>query len=154
MSYGYAAVLRVNPVYETYRTVDQQQQCDDGGYVREQKDTTGATVLGAVVGGALGNTVGKGDGRKATTIAGAVVGGMIGHNIAKNSDSSRYQQGPCRTVDAERDDRHVAGYDVEYSYKDEVYVARMSYDPGNRIRVRVSVTPADDDAPPLPPRRR
>ncbi len=151
VSYGDASVLHVTPVYETYRTVDQQQQCDDGGYVREQKDTTGATVLGAVIGGALGNQVGKGDGRKAATIGGAVVGGVIGHNIAKNSDSNRYQQGSCRPVDVERDDRRVAGYDVEYSYKGEVYVARMSYDPGNRIRVRVSVTPADDDMPPPPP---
>ncbi len=150
VSYGYATVLRATPSYETYRTVD-QQQCDDGGYQRVQKDTTGTTVLGAVVGGALGNTVGKGDGRKAATIGGAVAGGFIGHNIAKNSDSNRYQQGSCRPVDVERDDRRVAGYDVEYSYKGDVYVARMSYDPGNRIRVRVAVTPADDDMP--PPRR-
>ena len=150
VSYGYAAVLRVNPAYETVRTVDQQQQCDEGSYVREHKDTTGATVLGAVIGGALGNTVGKGDGRKAATIGGAVVGGVIGHNVAKG-DSDRYQQGPCRVVDVEHEDRQPAGYDVEYNYKGEVYSARMSYDPGNRIRVRVTVLPADDGIPPPPP---
>ncbi len=145
VSYGYATVLRVNPAYETFRTVDQQQQCDDeGGYQRVRKDTTGATVLGALVGGALGNQVGKGDGRKAATIAGAVVGGAIGHNVAKNGDSGYYQQGPCRIVDVEREDRRPVGYDVEYNYKGDVYVARMPYDPGNRIRVRVSVVPADD----------
>jgi uncharacterized protein YcfJ len=146
--YGYATVLRVNPAYEDYRTVE-QQPCDDGGYQRVQKDTTGGTIIGAIVGGALGNTVGKGDGRKATTVAGAVAGGVIGHNIAKNSDSGRYQSGPCRDVD--RMDRRVLGYDVEYNYKGDVYVARMLYDPGNRIRVRVSVVPADLDGP--PPRR-
>ena len=153
VSYGYATVLRVNPTYETVRTIEQQQQCDEGGYVRERKDTTGATLLGAVVGGALGNTVGKGDGRKAATIGGAVVGGVIGHNIAKNGDSNRYQDGQCHPVDVDHEDRRPAGYDVEYSYKDEVYVARMSYDPGNRIRVRVSVVPADEEGMP-PPRHR
>jgi uncharacterized protein YcfJ len=118
--------------------------------VQQHKDTTGATVLGAVVGGALGNTVGKGDGRKAATIAGAVAGGAIGHNIAKN-DSDRYQQGPCHVVDVENEERQPVGYDVEYNYKGEVYSARMSYDPGNRIRVRVTVLPADDGIPPPPP---
>ncbi len=156
VSFGYATVLRATPAYETVRTVDPQQQCDDGGYVRERKDTTAGTVLGAVVGGALGNTVGKGDGRKAATIGGAVVGGVVGHNIAKG-DSDRYQPGACRTVEVEHEDRRVAGYDVEYNYKGEVYFARMAYDPGNRIRVRVTVQPADDGyapPPPPPPRRR
>jgi uncharacterized protein YcfJ len=151
VSFGYATVLRATPAYETVRVVDQQQQqCDDGTYVREHKDTTGATVLGAVVGGALGNTVGKGDGRKAATIGGAVVGGVIGHNIAKG-DSDRYQPGPCHVVDVDHEDRRVVGYDVEYNYKGEVYFARMAYDPGNRIRVRVTVQPADDGYGPPPP---
>ena len=47
-------------------------------------------MLGAIVGGALGNQVGKGDGRAAATVGGAVVGGAIGHNIAKNSRPGNY----------------------------------------------------------------
>lgn len=153
VTYGYASVLRVTPAYDAYRTADQQPPCDDGGYQPTGSgDTIAETVLGAIVGGALGNTVGKGDGRKATTIAGAVAGGVIGHNIARNNDSNRSQQGPCRLAEVGHDERHVVGYDVEYNYKGEVYVARMSYDPGNRIRVRVTVLPADGDMP--PPRRR
>ena len=42
------------------------------------------TIIGAVAGGLLGNTVGKGDGRKAATVAGAVAGGAVGNNVAKN----------------------------------------------------------------------
>jgi uncharacterized protein YcfJ len=145
VTYGYATVLSVNPAFETYHAVE--QQCDDGGYQRVQNDTTGGTIVGAIVGGALGNTVGKGDGRTAATVVGAVAGGAIGHNIAKNSDSG-YYQGGCRMVDVERSDRRPAGFDVEYNYKGDVYVARMPYDPGNRIRVRVSVVPAEDGPPP------
>lgn len=148
VSYGYASVLRVTPVYEDNRTVD-QQPCDDGNYRQRHKNTTGGTVLGAIVGGALGNQVGKGDGRKAATIAGAVAGGAIGHNIAKNSNNGYSESGPCGV---ERPERRLAGYDVEYNYKGDVYVARMAYDPGNRIRVRVSVLPADDGG--SPPYRR
>ena len=50
----------------------------------------GGTVLGAIVGGALGQQVGKGDGRKAATIAGAVAGGAIGHEVEKDQRRSVY----------------------------------------------------------------
>jgi uncharacterized protein YcfJ len=40
--------------------------------------------------------------------------------------------------------REVVAYDVEYSYKGDVYMSRMKSDPGSRVRVRVSVTPVDD----------
>jgi outer membrane lipoprotein SlyB len=49
----------------------------------------GGTLLGAIVGGALGNQVGKGDGRKAATIAGAVIGGAIGHEAEKDGRPTR-----------------------------------------------------------------
>ena len=147
VTYGYANVISVNPAYETYHTME--QQCDDGGYQRVHNDTTGGTLLGAVIGGAIGNTIGKGDGRTAATVGGAVVGGAIGHEAAKNSDNGYYQPGPCRMVDVVHDDDHrPAGYDVEYNYKGDVYVARMPYDPGNRIRVRVSVVPAEEGPQP------
>jgi uncharacterized protein YcfJ len=135
-------VIRVTPVYDNYTTVE--QQCD--GYRPAPKDTTGGTVLGAIIGGALGNQVGKGDGRKAATIGGAVIGGAIGHDVAKNSDPN-YVPAGCRTVEVPRGDDRPAGFDVEYDYKGDVYVARMPYDPGNRIRVRVSVVPADEPPP-------
>jgi len=141
VSYGYANVLRVTPVYDNYTTME--QQCD-GPPQPAPKDTTGGTVLGAVIGGVLGNTVGKGDGRKAATVGGAVVGGVIGHNVAKNSDPNYVPSG-CHMVEVPRGgDGPPSGFDVEYDYKGDVYVARMPYDPGNRIRVRVTVVPADE----------
>ena len=36
-----------------------------------------------------------------------------------------------------------ATYDIEYRYRGELYTSRMNYDPGDRIRVRISVTPAE-----------
>ncbi len=145
-SYGVATVLSATPAWETVRAGGQQQVCDDDGYYRRDnqgKKNTG-TVIGALVGGALGNTVGKGDGRKAATIAGAVAGGAIGRHAA--SDGGSYGQN-CHYEDVDREERRPAGFDVEYNYKGDIYVTRMSYDPGNRVRVRVTVVPEDRDRP-------
>jgi len=47
-----------------------------------------------------------------------------------------------RTVEA----RRIVAFDVEYSYKGDVYISRMRRDPGSRVRVRVSVRPDEDGA--------
>ena len=45
---------------------------------------------GTVVGGVLGSTIGKGDGRTAATVGGAVAGGAIGHEVEKNNRGADY----------------------------------------------------------------
>ena len=49
------------------------------------KADTGLAV-GAIAGGLLGNTVGKGNGRIATTAIGAVIGGIVGSEIGRSLD--------------------------------------------------------------------
>jgi uncharacterized protein YcfJ len=44
--------------------------------------------------------------------------------------------------------RKVVAYDVEYNYKGDTYMSRLDFDPGSKLRVRVSVTPDDRRAPP------
>ena len=143
VSFGYAQVLRADEVVEVQRTRSTEERCDGVEY-RQSGQTTGSTVVGAIVGAALGNQVGGGDGRKAATVAGAVAGGVIGNNIARNRVDA--QSGRCRLVEVEREDPVVVGYDVEYMYKGEKYVSRLPYDPGNRLRIRVSVMPDDSVA--------
>lgn len=142
--YGWADVLRVDPNYSIVRTEAPQQQCYDQQVVRrEGGNTTAGTVLGAIVGGVLGNTVGKGDGRKAATVAGAVAGGAIGHHAAGSGSEYETTETRCRDVSQVSEQRRITSYDVEYRYRGEVYVSRLNYDPGERLRVRVSVEPAD-----------
>lgn len=138
VTYGYAQVLRATPVYQTVRVRVPETRCDGVGNA-EGRNSTGGTLVGAVLGGALGNQVGKGDGRKASTLVGAVVGGAVGRRV----DTSARGAGPsrCRTVEVERNERRLTGYDVEYQYKGETYMSRLAGDPGNRLRIRVSVTP-------------
>ena len=48
--------------------------------LRRQEQNVGGAVLGGLIGAAIGNQIGDGDGRRAATVAGALVGGAIGAN--------------------------------------------------------------------------
>ncbi|MGA9341771.1 MAG: glycine zipper 2TM domain-containing protein [Rhodanobacteraceae bacterium] len=146
VKYAWADVLRVDPVYDQVPVHSPQRECEDVPVTRrdDRGNNAAGTVLGAVIGGVLGNQVGKGDGRKAATVAGAVAGGAIGHGIASRDDEYYDDTQPrCRTVDRVSQERRIAGYDVQYRYRGEVYASRLDYDPGERIRVRVTVAPAE-----------
>lgn len=134
VTYAYAQVLRATPVYAIVRVRAPEQRCVE----RDGGDPTGGTVAGAVIGGALGHQAGKGDGRKAATVAGAVIGGAIGRRVDRNDGSAGTR---CRTVEVERNERRIVGWDVEYQYKGDTYMSRMDYDPGSRLRIRVAISP-------------
>lgn len=148
VSYAYAQVLRVDPVYERVILSRPEERCEDE-VVYERVDggnRAAGAVIGAVIGGVLGNQVGKGSGRRAATVAGAVAGGAIGGNIGEGQArvTGEEVRPGCRLVEVEREERRLAGYDVEYRYKGDVYMSRLDHDPGDRLRIRVSVAPADE----------
>lgn len=144
---AWADVLRVDPIYETYESSRPREDCYEapvGGHVDTRGNNTAGTVIGAIVGGALGNQVGNGDGRKAATVAGALIGGAIGNNSARRDD--RYYSGTetrCATVGERYSERRIVAYDVQYRYRGDVFMSQLDYDPGERMRVRVSITPAE-----------
>ncbi|MCW8808198.1 MAG: glycine zipper 2TM domain-containing protein [Rhodanobacter sp.] len=141
--YGWADVLRVDPVQAVTQTNEPRQQCYDQQVERHDRGNSAAgTVLGAVIGGVLGHTVGKGDGRTAATVVGAVAGGAVGNRVSDHGGDYQTTQTRCRQVDTVSEQRRIIGYDVEYRYRGEVYMSRLSYDPGERLRVRVRVEPA------------
>ena len=142
--YGWADVLRVDPVQGVTRTEVPRQECYDQPVVRRDPgNSTASTMLGAVIGGVLGHTVGKGDGRTAATVVGAVAGGAVGNRVSDHGSTYESTQTRCRQIDQVSEQRRIVGYDVEYRYRGEVYNSRLSYDPGERLRVRVQVLPAD-----------
>lgn len=124
----------------------------DGAYRRDGGSETGrtmATVLGGIAGAVLGSKVGNGSGRYVGTAVGSMVGGMAGRSIYDNTQRNRQAQtGTVRVCDPEPvngryygSDERVDGYDVTYEYAGRTYRTRTSYNPGDRMRVRVSVTP-------------
>ena len=107
------------------------------------------TAAGAVIGGVIGSQVGSGRGRDAATAAGAVIGAGIGHSQAQKRNAAN--QGPPREYTVERCDtrysqhweERVDGYKVTYVYNGRRQVTELPYRPGDRIRVRVDVSPAE-----------
>ena len=150
--YGWADVLRVDPVYDDAGpppSAPPREECYE-----EQTEISppppdnraGSTVLGAIVGGVIGHSFGKGSGRAATTAAGAVAGAAIGNSVADAEQQGRpgyTTERHCRIVDGAGGARHIVAYDIEYRYRGELYTSRMNYDPGDRLRVRITVTPAE-----------
>ena len=59
----------------TVQSVHQEKRKGEGG--------AAGIVGGAVVGGLLGNQIGKGSGRTVATVGGAVVGGIAGNEVQK-----------------------------------------------------------------------
>ena len=141
--YGWADVLRADPIQGVTRTEVPRQECYDQPVVRHEGGNSAVgTVLGAVIGGVLGNTVGKGDGRRAATVVGAVAGGAVGNSTSRGRDYEDTQT-QCREVSSVSEQRRIIGYNVEYRYRGEVYMSRLNYDPGERLHVRIRVDPAD-----------
>jgi uncharacterized protein YcfJ len=100
-----------------------------------------------VVGGLLGNQVGKGHGKEAATAAGAVAGAMVGNNVANaNAPQAAYVEGQrevrnCRqVVDVQN---RLTGYRVNYDYHGQQYSTVMRENPGPNLQVRVSVEPVE-----------
>jgi len=142
--YAWADVLRVDPVYGVVQTSTPTQQCYDQQVTQQTPSNKGlGTVLGAVVGGVLGSTIGHGRGNTAATVGGAVVGGAVGNSVASGGQTYTTNQTVCQPGSQVTQQRQIIGYDVEYRYHGDVYMSRLSYDPGERLRVRVNVSPAD-----------
>jgi uncharacterized protein YcfJ len=114
---AWADVLRVDPVYDRVQANAPREECDDVPVERraDNGNRAAGTVLGAIVGGVLGHTVGKGDGRRAATVAGAVVGGAVGNNVAKGDDQYYADtERRCRMVQDVAEERRVVASSVAF----------------------------------------
>jgi uncharacterized protein YcfJ len=115
--YDYAQVLRVEPVYQTLTASSMEQQCDDQVAVAPARPQA------------------KGLSR----IVGKVRDVLTPRDRAVEPPPT--DNADCRMVRVQRQYRRPIAFDVDYMYKGMKYRSRLSEDPGNRLRVRVSVTP-------------
>ena len=84
-----------------------------------QQDPSAEQVLGAIAGGALGSTIGSGDGRKAATVIGAIIGWRMGERVLHNNDKDRFLE--LRESDFRRYCRH----EVPLRYNDKRNLREM-----------------------------
>ena len=149
VQYHYAPVVSVKADYETVRTPVNREVCwEEQRYQRVETRQRSATptIFGASVGGVIGNQFGGGSGKRAATVAGAALGGSIAR------DASRQSRGPDEYYPVSRErctvqrefveETRVSGYQVAYEFDGRVYHTHMREHPGDRIRLRVAVSPA------------
>ncbi|UHQ24865.1 hypothetical protein LVB77_09400 [Lysobacter sp. 5GHs7-4] len=112
--YEYAQVLRVTPVYQTLTATSIEKRCESPKPASE--DSRLSRMVGAV------------------------------KDVLTRDRHERERQAAaaaenCRSVPVEREFRQPIAYDVDYVYKGSKYRSRLPEDPGNRLRIRVAVTP-------------
>ena len=111
---GYAKVLSVEPVYQTLTASRMERECD--GEVAEREPPR----------------------RGLAKVVGAVRDALTGEDQAPPPPPPDAE---CRMVKVERDFRRPIAYDVDYIFRGMKYRSRLPYDPGNRLKVQVSLTP-------------
>jgi uncharacterized protein YcfJ len=146
--FSWANVLHVAPVYAEVRVPQMVERCDQYERAGESRGSVGSTMIGALIGGVIGNQVGSGNGRRAATAAGAIAGGAIGNQAGRRTVEPAGSESRCRLVEEFVQEQQVVGYDVEYRYRDDVFMSRMDYHPGDRLKIRVAVSPVPDRSAP------
>jgi uncharacterized protein YcfJ len=106
------------------------------------RSATGA-VVGGVAGALLGSQIGGGTGNKVATAAGAIAGAVIGDRVANPDYQARSEQVErCRDVQTSRE--VIKGYSVTYRYNGQDITTTLPYQPGETVRVGVSLSVLDD----------
>lgn len=151
----YAQVIEVEPLTRTVVVSTPRRECWEEETRRPVVhvvggDSAGGMIIGGIVGGVIGHRIGRGhSGRDAATLAGTLIGATIGHDVAHKSarvtesEQVDYVQ-RCRVAHERHTEERVDGYEVTYRYGGETFTTRLPYDPGKRLRVRVSVAPVRD----------
>jgi uncharacterized protein YcfJ len=151
--YDFAPVTGVTPVYVDVQVREPRTQCWDQQVAYRQPSSPAGAVIGGLIGAALGNKLGKHghhrgrhyyrNQRGASTVAGAAVGALVGNEISRANAPTQYgTEQRCQVVEEFTTRRELVGYDVAYVYNGQHFMTRTDRHPGDRIRVRVDVTPA------------
>lgn len=140
-----AKVVHVEPVYDYLRIQQPEQVC----YPLERRHSRynpTSTIVGAVIGGAIGNALARNSrSRGIATVAGATIGSQIGYHSGRRRDDTSYSQ-HCETHYASSTKvRELRGYDVTYRYRGQSMHTFMKHYPGKRIKVKVRAKPSCDD---------
>jgi uncharacterized protein YcfJ len=156
--YDHAMVVSSRPVYETVRVVTPRNECWDEyvtHYDGGPPDSYTGTIVGGIVGGVVGNQFGSGRGKDVATVAGTLLGASVGRDLSRRpSQPYTTVQQHCRVVEEYHHHKQITGYDVTYRYRGQLYTTRMGYDPGRKLRVRVTEHPARYRVQPAPKGRR
>ena len=143
-----ATVTSVEKVYKQYMVEEPYQDC----YIKETLQQSGdgsATneIMGAIIGGAIGNQFGEGDGKEAMTLAGIFLGASIANDAEKANSTGQVvvSQEVCENKVRQKIEKRLSHYkiNVEYEGRDLSFTSKKRpYD--DVIKVKVTVGSLDE----------
>ena len=143
-----ATVNSVEKVYEQYKVEEPYQDC----YIQETLQQSGdgsATneIMGAILGGAIGNQFGEGDGNDAMTLAGIFLGASIANDAEKANAANQVvvSQEVCENKVRQKIERRLSHYKVYVEYEGrEVSFSSKKRPFDDVIKVKVTISSLDD----------
>ncbi len=146
--YEYAQVVEANPIYQLVELSEPAEQCWQEEIYVERSARRGSNtpvVISTILGGAIGNAVGHNkSNQRVGAVLGAVLGHSIGRDIVRNNRQGRVDSEVverCKTVYETVQEERLVGYQVTYLYEGEERTIRTDSNPGETIKLRVSVQP-------------
>ena len=121
-----------------------RQVCSNEQVVTPSQKSGAGAAMGAIAGGAIGNSMGQGSGRAAATMLGIFGGAILGDKIEGPGQAEVRNVQNC-TQQMFYENRTMA-YNVVYEFAGKQYSVQMPTDPGPTVRLQVTpVAP-----PPVP----
>ena len=143
----YATVISVDDVYKQYRTEEPYQECYIKETLQNQGDGSATNeIMGAILGGAIGNQFGEGDGKEAMTLAGIFLGASIANDAEKANSTGQVvvSQEVCETKVKTSFVKRLSHYLVHIDYEGRDLAFTSKKRPSEDIiKVKVTVDSLD-----------
>ena len=140
----YATVTSVEKVYKQYRTEEPYQECYIKETLQNQGDGSATNeIMGAILGGAIGNQFGEGEGKDIMTLAGIALGASMAHDAetANSTGQVVVSQEVCETKVKTSYVKKLTHYlvHIDYEGRDLSFTSKKRpYDDVIKIKVTVS----------------
>jgi uncharacterized protein YcfJ len=123
-----------------------RQVCSNSQVVTPGQKSGAGAAMGAIAGGAIGNSMGQGSGRAAATMLGLFGGAILGEKVeGAPAPEVRNVQNCTNQVFYEN---RTAGYHVVYEFAGKQYTVQMPSDPGPTVRLQITpMVPPPSAAP-------
>jgi uncharacterized protein YcfJ len=140
---NYAVITAVHPIYQENHVTVYQEVCRhvEVPVYSNERASSGDVLLGAIVGGAIGNQFGGGSGKDAMTVLGAIVGAnRVASNGSRSVVGYRVEE-HCESIPTRRNEPVISHYRIQYTYNGYTYSQETTrrYTLGQRVMVEPSL---------------
>jgi uncharacterized protein YcfJ len=113
-----------------------RQVCNNQQVVTEGQKSGAGAAMGAIAGGAIGNSMGQGSGRAAATMLGLFGGAILGDKVEGGGTPEVRNVQSC-SQQMFYENRTMA-YNVVYEFAGKQYTVQMPQDPGPTVRLQIT----------------